>query len=317
MTSITSKSDTTSSLNGLNDLRAFRKCLGHYGTGVAVVAAQVEGQRCGMTINSFSALSLSPPWVMWSIRNESTARAFFEGAPYFSINVLAADQVEVSGRFAQSGSDPFAPGGWTEGGHGEPLLDGAAAHMSCSLVQLLPGGDHTIIIGQVVSYAYADRTPLLFVQGEYRVAAPHPQNKTITAAAQRSTGSAGASLMRLLSTVASQWIDEFDIDRAAENLNRSQSRVLASLGEGPCTLEALRFHIGLTDTDLEEDVLGLIALGYVHRIDPMTFDLTPSGHAKRESMAVRIHRFEEAKLAPFDEAEILTFRRILVSLLKK
>jgi flavin reductase (DIM6/NTAB) family NADH-FMN oxidoreductase RutF len=317
MTSMTSKTEIQSIQNCMTDLRAFRKCLGHYGTGVAVVAAQVEGQRCGMTINSFSALSLSPPLVMWSIRNESSARPFFATAPYFSVNILAADQVDVSGRFAQSGGDPFAPGGWSAGEYGEPLLDSAAASLSCSLVQIVPGGDHTIIIGQVVSYAHADRTPLLFVQGEYRVPAPHPDSKTLTVISQRSTGFSGASLMRLLSTVASQWIDEFDIDSAAENLSRSQSRALAWLGEGPHTLDALRINIGLTDPDLDEDVHCLIALGYAHQIDPLTFALTPLGYAKREGMASRIQQFEEAKLAQFDESRILAFRQFLESLLKK
>ena len=317
MTHITSKPEIQSTQNGMTDLRAFRKCLGHYGTGVAVVAAQVDGQRCGMTVNSFSALSLSPPLVMWSIRNESSARSFFATAPHFSVNVLAADQVDVSGRFAQSGGDPFAPGGWSPGEYDEPLLDGAAASLSCSLVQIVPGGDHTIIIGQVVSYAHTDRTPLLFVQGEYRVSAPHPQNKTITASLQQTPGVAGASLMRLLSTVASQWIDEFDIDSAAENLTRSQSRALAWLGEGPQTLDALRINIGLADVDLDEDVQGLIALDYVQQIDSHTFSLTSLGHAKREGMASRIHQFEETKLAQFDESRILAFRQFLGNLLKK
>jgi len=317
MTSITSKTEIQSTQNDMTDLRAFRKCLGHYGTGVAVVAAQVEEQRCGMTVNSFCALSLSPPLVMWSIRNESSARPFFATAPHFSVNVLAADQVDVSGRFAQSSGDPFAPGGWNAGEYGEPLLEGAAASLSCSLVQIVPGGDHTIIIGQVLSYAHADRTPLLFVQGEYRVPAHHPHNKTLTASSQQSAGVAGASLMRLLSTVASQWIDEFDIDRAAENLTRSQSRALACLGEGPHSLDALRINIGLSDADLDEDVSGLIALGYVYQNEPLTFDLTALGHAKRTGMASRIHQFEDAKLAQFDESKILAFRQFLGSLLKK
>lgn len=317
MTSMTSATEIQSIRNDMSDLRAFRKCLGHYGTGVAVVAAQGGGQRCGMTINSFSALSLSPPLVMWSIRNESSVCPFFSATPHFSVNVLAADQVDVSGRFAQSGGNPFEAGGWNAGVNGEPLLEGAAASLSCSLVQTVPGGDHTIIIGQVLSYAHADRTPLLFVQGEYRVPSPHPHNHSLPSSSPRSAGLTGASLMRLLSTVASQWIDEFDIDRAAENLSRSQSRALAWLSEGPHTLDALRVHIGLTDADLDEDVLGLIALGYVYQINATTFSLTPLGHAKRDAMAARIQQFEASKLAQFDASRIGAFRQVLISLLKK
>lgn len=317
MTSMTSATEIQTTRNDMSDLRAFRKCLGHYGTGVAVVAAQGGGQRCGMTINSFSALSLTPPLVMWSIRNESSARPFFSTTPHFSVNVLAANQVDVSGRFAQSSGDPFEAGGWNTGENGEPLLEGAAASLSCSLVRTVPGGDHTIIIGKVLSYVHADCTPLLFVQGEYRVPAPHPHNHLPPAPSPRPVGSSGASLMRLLSTVASQWIDEFDIDRAAENLSRSQSRALAWLSEGPHTLGALRVRIGLTDDDLDEDLHALIALGYVRQINATNFSLTPLGHAKRDAMAARIQQFEASKLAQFDASEIVVLRQFLVSLLDK
>lgn len=317
MTHTNSQAPMPSVSNPMSDLRAFRKCLGHYGTGVAVVAAEVAGQRCGMTINSFSALSLSPPLIMWSIRNESSARGFFTTAPFFSVSVLAADQLDVSGRFAQSGGDPFATGGWTVGEHGEPLLDGASATLSCSLHQIVMGGDHTIVIGEVGSYAHADRTPLLFVQGEYRIPAVHPQSKSITASSSGSADVTGASLMRLLSTISSQWIDEFDIDGVAENLSRSQSRALAWLGEGPRTLDALRSNIGLSDGDVQDDVLSLVGLEYAHQIDDVTFALTPLGQAKREMMAAQIRQFEDSKLAQFDAVKIAAFRQFLGSLINK
>jgi flavin reductase (DIM6/NTAB) family NADH-FMN oxidoreductase RutF len=317
MTSMTLQPQIQSTINAVSDLRAFRKCLGHYGTGVAVVAAKNSGQQRGMTINSFSALSLSPPLVMWSIRNESSARDFFTTAPYFSVNVLSADQLEISGRFAKSDGDPFAPGGWTEGEHGVPLLEGVSATLSCSLHQIVMGGDHTIIIGLVVSYAHFDRTPLLFVQGEYRVSTLHPQSRAISPPPTGSGGIAGASLMRLFSTLSSQWIDEFDIDGVAENLSRSQSRVLAWLSDSPRTLDSLQINIGFTDGDLQDDVLSLIGLGYAFETDVKTFALTPLGHAKREDLAARIRQFEDIKLARFEPSKIVALRQILEDLLQK
>lgn len=312
MTIVNSASTETPPLqNSPVDLRAFRKCLGNYGTGVAVVAAQVDGHRCGMTINSFSALSLSPPLVMWSIRNESSAHQLFTTTPNFSINILAGDQVDLSGRFAKANHDPFEEVEWCAGQFGEPLLAGVAASLSCTLFQILPGGDHTIIIGQVTSFAMSERTPLLFVQGEYRVPSAHVQSSAIADTSPHNPNASVVSVMRLLSQVASQWINEFDIDRAAEQLTRSQSRVLAWLGEGPHTLDELRLNIGLADADLDEDVLYLKSLGYVRRVDPVTFTLTPAGHDKRSSLVARIRQFESAKFARFDPQEVRVFKQLL------
>lgn len=317
MTSVTSIQTPLSTKNGMSDVRAFRKCLGQYGTGVAIVAAELNEQRCGMTINSFSALSLSPPWVMWSIRNESSARSFFETVKHFSINILAADQVDISGRFAQSGGDPFVLGGWQVGHYGEPLLEGSVACLSCSAVQVIPGGDHTIIIGQVMSYEHTDRTPLLFLKGEYCVSTPLSMSQTAEKFSLSRTQKPEPSLMRMLSTVAAQWVEEFDIDRASRNLSRVQSRILAWLSEGPHTLEQLKVRVGLTDTDLEEEVEGLVSLRYVNRVDARSFQLTQEGCEKRDNLAIQIQHFENAKLAGFEKSKIEDFKKILHSLLKK
>lgn len=295
----------------VTDVRALRTCLGQYGTGVAVICAQLGADRCGMTVNSFSALSLSPPLVMWSIRNESSARQFFATAPYFSINVLAADQIDISARFAKSGQDPFSQLDWAPGEFGEPLLGGTVARLSCSLVQTMAGGDHTIIVGEVQSFERHDRTPLLFVQGEYRVSSPHPRQHPLNAASPSSEDAAGPSLMRQFHLLAARWIDEFDVERAEENLSRSQSRVLAWLHERPHTLDELRLHFGLDDANLEEDVQSLKAQGLLRHSDPLTLDLSPAGHDKRNSMKARIRQFEDAKLAGFEPAEVLLLKRFL------
>jgi len=293
------------------DLRAFRKCLGHYGTGVAVVTAQMEGQLCGMTINSFSALSLSPPLVMWSIRNESSAHLFFTKTPHFAVNILASDQIDISARFAKSDRNPFEQLEYFFGKYGEPLLRGVAASLSCTLVNTFIAGDHTIIVGQVTSFEDSERTPLLFVQGEYRIPSAHLQGDVKADSTSPGSNTSALSVMRQLSQVASCWINEFDLERAAEQLTRSQSRVLAWLGESSHTLDELRLNIGLEDADLDEDVLYLKSLGYVRRVDPRTFSLTQIGYEKRNSLVARIRQFEGAKFEQYDSQDVLVFKRIL------
>lgn len=292
------------------DLRAFRRCLGQYGTGVAVVTAQADDRRLGMTINSFSALSLSPAWVMWSIRKASTVSTFFTSAPRFAINILAANQVGSAMIFAGGERDPFDQVAWSAGETGEPVLTGVVASLNCRRVQTVDGGDHTIIIGEVDTYAVAEHAPLLFVQGEYRTStalAPGGSSDGYT----HTVDTPSSSIMRLLSQSASRLIDEFDTERSKEHLTRAQSRVLAWLGERPHTLGELKLNIEIADADLEEDLRTLTAQGLVQQADLHNFALTPAGRKKRDSFVARIQSFEAARLAQFDAHEIASFKRVL------
>src|SRR5690606_12602511 len=103
--------------------------------------------------NSFSALSLDPPLILWSIRRESGSLPVFREASHFAVNVLAAHQVELSNLFSKSDSDKFGLSEWTPGQGGAPLLGGTIAQLECSLEEILEGGDHLIIVGRVQRYA--------------------------------------------------------------------------------------------------------------------------------------------------------------------
>ncbi|MBL8486849.1 MAG: flavin reductase family protein [Rhodocyclaceae bacterium] len=149
--------------------RALRDALGQFATGVAVVTARNgQGGFVGMTINSFSSVSLDPPLVLWSLSLESPSRVFFESAPHYAINVLAADQQEWSQRFATPHVDKFNGIGWTEGLGGAPLLPGCAAWFECRSALQYPGGDHVILVGEVERFHGEPRAPLVFHGGRYR-----------------------------------------------------------------------------------------------------------------------------------------------------
>ncbi|MBN9428230.1 MAG: flavin reductase family protein [Burkholderiales bacterium] len=156
------------------DARAFRRCLGQFATGVAVMTAQHEGQLAGIVVNSFASLSLDPPLILWSIRRESASLPLFRRAGRFAVNVLSAEQLAVSNRFAASRADKFNDADWSPGRHGAPLLAGCLAHLECRLEQALDGGDHLLIVGRVERYARFHGEPLLFTQGHYAVAQEHP-----------------------------------------------------------------------------------------------------------------------------------------------
>lgn len=157
------------------DTRELRQVLGAFVTGVTIVTTvDGHGRYHGLTANSFSSVSLTPPLVLWSQSVSAPSHAVFTAADRFAVNILAEDQVDLSNRFARSGQDKFAGLDIDEGLGGVPLLRGCSAWLECAVVSRLPGGDHTIHVGEVKTIRRATRRPLVFGGGEYLVVDPHP-----------------------------------------------------------------------------------------------------------------------------------------------
>jgi 3-hydroxy-9,10-secoandrosta-1,3,5(10)-triene-9,17-dione monooxygenase reductase component len=146
-----------------------RRALGRFVTGVTIVTCRDEhGAPVGLTANSFNALSLDPPLVLWSLRESSSTIGAFAGASHFAVNVLAADQVELSRRFARPSSAKFDEGDWTDGQGGAPLLAGCVAVFECRRHSHHAAGDHVLFIGEVERIGGAAATPLVYHAGHYR-----------------------------------------------------------------------------------------------------------------------------------------------------
>lgn len=145
-----------------------RQAFGSFATGVTVVTARDGGGALvGLTANSFSAVSLDPALVLWCVSMTTPSFAAFRDCSHYAINVLSADQEEISNRFANPSSDKFAGLDWTPGASGVPLLNGCIANFECSNLHQYPGGDHLILVGQVESYRANIDTPLLFFASRY------------------------------------------------------------------------------------------------------------------------------------------------------
>jgi 3-hydroxy-9,10-secoandrosta-1,3,5(10)-triene-9,17-dione monooxygenase reductase component len=153
------------------DPKDFRRVLGHYPTGVTVVAAHEGRRTAGLAIGSFFSISLDPPLIGFCVGNGSQSWKAIEDIGHFVVNVLADTQGELSGIFAGKAEDKFAGVDWSPGpGHGSPRIEGALAHIDCSLEAVVPGGDHIIVEGRVHALdvsADADAGPLLFFKGGY------------------------------------------------------------------------------------------------------------------------------------------------------
>lgn len=153
-----------------NDNRALRNALGRFATGIAVVTAiDPDGHPVGLTVNSFSAVSLNPPLVLWCLDNGSHNLEAFRRASHHAITILAADQQDLSNRFATWPTDRFAGLPWQPGLGGAPLLPGACASFEVANETAHLAGDHTVFIGRVERFTEApDRAPLLYFGGGYR-----------------------------------------------------------------------------------------------------------------------------------------------------
>ena len=150
-----------------HESKNLRRTLGCFVTGVAVVTTKDENTPpSGMTINSFSSVSLDPPLILWSLSLESARLDIFERAEYFAINILAGDQLKLCQHFSSTKSDLFADIAWQPSAHGQPILDGVVASLECRTWKLYEGGDHIIILGEILAHQNQDKPPLIFSKGQ-------------------------------------------------------------------------------------------------------------------------------------------------------
>ncbi len=153
--------------------RLFRAVLGRFATGVAVVTAMSGGEPVGMTCQSFSSVSLSPPLVLFCPAKTSRAWPLIERAGSFCVNLLADGQHELSNIMASKGVDKFEGVGWEPTPRtGSPLLKGVLGFVDCTIHAVHEAGDHYVVLGRVQELESYDEVtdPLLFYEGRYRTA---------------------------------------------------------------------------------------------------------------------------------------------------
>lgn len=146
--------------------RLFRDALGRFATGVTVVTIAGPDGPMGFTANSFSSLSLDPALVLWSPAKASQRYPFFAAASHFAIHVLGEDQADFPARFSRGGQG-FAGLDWRANAEGVPTLPGVPARFDCAQHATHDGGDHLIIVGQVLRLALEEGEPLVFAKGRF------------------------------------------------------------------------------------------------------------------------------------------------------
>jgi len=151
------------------DVRALRAALGHYTTGVTIVTTRTpEGTHTGVTVNSFTSVSLDPPLVLFCLANRSSLLAAFEQGSHFAVNVLAKGQQSLSNRFAKPSANTWEGVKYRSGAHGCALLADTLGAFECARRGAYPGGDHLILVGEVLAVeTAAPHEPLAFFRGSY------------------------------------------------------------------------------------------------------------------------------------------------------
>jgi flavin reductase (DIM6/NTAB) family NADH-FMN oxidoreductase RutF len=146
--------------------RVFRDALGRFATGVTVVTIAGPEGPMGFTANSFSSLSLDPALVLWSPAKASARYPYFAAAPHYAIHILGQHQSDLPARFSRGGPG-FDAIDWHLNTEGVPVLPGALARFDCAQHATHDGGDHLIIVGQVLRLALEEGEPLVFANGRF------------------------------------------------------------------------------------------------------------------------------------------------------
>lgn len=145
-----------------DQVAAFKLALGNYPTGVTVVTTCHEKNPIGLTVNSFTSVSIDPLLILWSLDKKSQLHPYFMSAEKFAVNILASDQEQLCTLFASKVPDRFAQAKWSTSSLGLPILHDTAAILQCKSFQQIDAGDHTIFIGQVLDITNSQKEPLLY-----------------------------------------------------------------------------------------------------------------------------------------------------------
>ncbi|HAC35051.1 MAG TPA: flavin reductase [Gammaproteobacteria bacterium] len=152
------------------DPKELRNLFGRFATGVTVIGTHNgEGENFGLTVNSFSSVSLDPPLAMFCIIRDSGALEPIKQSGCFSISMLSAEQENISNTMAKKGgSEKYQDIATFTSETGAPIISGNIGWLDCKLWELYEGGDHLIVVGEIVAGEAPEAAdPLLFFGGKY------------------------------------------------------------------------------------------------------------------------------------------------------
>lgn len=303
---------------GSIDAKAFRQALGAFTTGVTIVTTVDEtGNDVGVTANSFNSVSLDPPMVLWSIGRSSTNINTFITARHFAVHILASDQEPLASQFSKRGVDRFAGLKLERGPGGIPLLEGCTARFQCRMAFQYEGGDHVILVGEVLEFDHYEREPLVFKSGRFAFAVPKPNEPSTTSTDSGAAPGAFAPdfLIYQLGRAYHQIFGRLQPELDRYGLGISEYFALSMLGiRDGRRLSELDSLVSYTGTRINADCgHRLAALGLVQASaeTDAKLTLTPAGQRTVIKLLAAANAASEDAESGFDISEIRLLRQLL------
>lgn len=297
------------------DPLALRQAFGQFATGVTIITTNTDdGDKVGLTANSFSSVSLEPPLVLWSLDKKARSLEVFQQREHFAIHVLNDQQIELSNLFASKTEDKFADLALEQGPDAIPLLREYAARFVCRKTYAYEGGDHIIFVGEVLEFDRQEQTPLLFHAGKYAKHRPLSLNSEIS----EESGSFNANfLMYLLERATAQATTPFH--QAAKDLGLSVCgmHLLAVLSASEeRSVEELIALNPLETADIELEIKLLDNAGLVDK-NYQQVRLSQQGKDLVVQLLAAGKAFEADALSGLDEYEQQMLKNLLQRVIEK
>jgi len=151
----------------LMDPRELRNAFGCFASGITIVSLRDKvGKPTGVTVSSFSSLSLDPALCLFSLGKTQPSCQLLEHSDAFNINILSECQEDIAWQFSRPSQDKFSGISWRPGMNTMPIIDNCLCHFECKKWATYDGGDHLIIVGEIMNYDKTDGAPLLFYKGQ-------------------------------------------------------------------------------------------------------------------------------------------------------
>lgn len=299
------------------DPKAFRRALGNFATGVTIMTAQnSQGERVGVTANSFNSVSLDPALILWSIDKNSSSYRIFAEATHFAVNILSAAQIELSNKFARRAEDKFAGVEYDVGAGNSPVLKNCSAVFECEKFNIVEGGDHWIIIGKVIQFHDHGRSPLLYHQGAYSAVLPHPSLNT-KAAPDESVfpGRLYDNMYYLLTQAVRAYQNDYQPKQLASGFRTSEARLLLVLESKTATCKSdLQREVAMPIHEIEQATEILAQKGLL--LDTgHSYELTAQGNACAHMLYKIAESHQEEVFTQYSAEDRELFKKMLKDLI--
>ncbi len=299
------------------DPMKFRRALGNFATGVTIMTAQnAEGEKVGVTANSFNSVSLDPALILWSIDKNSSSFHVFEQATHFAVNILSGSQIELSNKFARRNIDKYDGTSYRAGAGQAPILEHCSAVFECERHQIIDGGDHWIIIGKVVNFHDEGRSPLVYHQGAYSGVTPHPllqvkDTLDVADVGEMHQGHLHSNVCYLMSRAFKFYQNDYIPKQLVTGFRTSEARLLLVLGSGTASSKAdLPRDIAMPMREVEQSAAILAKDGLLVENDGF-YHLTEKGKKTAHYLFDIADSHQNEVLEKYSDAEKETFIKIL------